>query len=337
MTQTGRRLTSGPESGALPLRMGCFCLLPCLILVLAAGCEPDPSNIGHLEEVWELRGFSPGRLQKPRAMAIDRQDRLYIVDMTARIQVFDTRTIVDGKGKFLYYWSTPAKENGRPTGLSIGRDGSVLVADTHYFRVLIYSPEEVSPPAEKKPRRIIGGTPGNGPGQFGLVRDVVQDSQGNYYVAEMGEYDRIQKFSPDGEFLLQWGSHGAEPGQFARPESLAVDEQDHIWVADACNHRIQVFDNRGKLLTMWGSEGREPGQLYYPYDLVLGDEDTVYVCEYGNHRVQKFSRDGRSLGCWGTCGRGRGQLFNPWALARDSRGKIYVLDTNNHRVQCVSM
>ena len=337
MTQTGPRLTSGPERGALPLRMGCFCLLPCLILVLAAGCEPDPSNIGHLEEVWELRGVSPGRLQKPRAMAIDRQDRLYIVDMTARIQVFDTRTIVDGKGKFLYYWSTPAKENGRPTGLSIGRDGSVLVADTHYFRVLIYSPEEVSPPAEKKPRKIIGGTPGNGPGQFGLVRDVVQDSQGNYYVAEMGEYDRIQKFSPDGEFLLQWGSHGREPGQFARPESLAVDEEGQIWVADACNHRIQVFDNEGKLLTMWGSEGRGLGQLYYPYDLVLGDEDTVYVCEYGNHRVQKFSRDGRSYGCWGTQGRGPGQLYHPWALARDSRGKIYVLDTNNHRVQCVSM
>lgn len=307
------------------------------MIMLAGGCQPDPGSIGHLEEVWELRGFSPGRLQKPRAMAIDRQDRLYIVDMTARIQVFDTRTVVDGKGKFLYYWSTPAKENGRPTGLSIGRDGSVLVADTHYFRVLVYSPEEVSPPEAKKPRKIIGGTPGNGPGQFGLVRDVVQDSQGNYYVAEMGEYDRIQKFSHDGEFLLQWGSHGHEPGQFARPESLAVDEQDQIWVADACNHRIQVFDNRGKLLTMWGSEGKGLGQLYYPYDLVLGDDDTVYVCEYGNNRVQKFSRDGRSYGCWGTQGRGPGQLYQPWGLARDSRGKIYVLDTNNHRVQCITM
>ena len=337
MTQTGRPLTSNPKSGARPRRRSCLYLLPCLILVLAGGCEPDPSSIGRLEEVWELRGVSPGRLQKPRAMAIDRQDRLYIVDMTARIQVFDTRTLVDGKGKFLYYWSTPAKENGRPTGLSIGRDGSVLVADTHYFRVLIYSPEEVSPPEAKKPRKIIGGTPGNGPGQFGLVRDVVQDSQGNYYVAEMGEYDRIQKFSPDGEFLLQWGSHGREPGQFARPESLAVDEQDQIWVADACNHRIQVFDNQGKLLTMWGSEGKELGQLYYPYDLVLGDDDTVYVCEYGNHRVQKFSRDGRSYGCWGTQGRGPGQLYQPWGLARDSRGKIYVLDTNNHRVQCITM
>ncbi len=300
------------------------------MLVLVGGCDTDPSNLGELEQVWELRGVSPGRLQKPRAMAIDRQDRLYIVNMTARIQVFDTKTIVDGKGKFLRFWQTPAKEIGKPTGLSIGRNGNVLVADTHYYQVLIYSPE-----GER--RGTISGNPGRGPGEFGLIRDAVQDSKGNYYLAEMGDFDRIQKFSPEGRFLLQWGSHGREPGQFARPESLAVDEHDRIWVADACNHRIQVFDNEGKLLKIWGSEGKGPGQLYYPYDLVLGDDDTVYVCEFGNHRVQKFTRDGVSLGCWGTCGRGEGQLFNPWALARDSRGKIYVLDTNNHRVQCVKM
>ena len=263
-------------------------------------------------------------------MGIDPQDRLYIVDMTARIQVFDTKTLVKGKGKFLRFWETPAKEIGKPAGLSIGRDGDVLVADIHYYQVLVYSPEG-------KLLRTIGGKRGQGPGEFGLVRDVAQDSQGNYYVAEMGENDRIQKFSPDGQFLLQWGGHGSEPGRLARPESLAVDENDRIWVADACNHRVQVFDTQGNLLKMWGSEGKAPGQLYYPYDLVLGDADTVYVCEFGSHRVQKFTRDGRSLGCWGTCGRGEAELFNPWALARDSQGKIYVLDTNNHRVQCVRM
>jgi DNA-binding beta-propeller fold protein YncE len=263
-------------------------------------------------------------------MGIDPQDRLYIVDMTARVQVFDTKTIVKGKGKFLRSWETPESQFGKPAGLSIGRDGNVLVADTHYYQVLVYSPEG-------ELLRTIGGKKGQGPGEFGLVRDVVQDSQGNYYVAEMGENDRIQKFSPDGKFLLQWGGHGSAPGQLARPESLAVDEKDRIWVADACNHRIQVFDTQGNLLKMWGSEGKAPGQLYYPYDLVLGDGNTVYVCEFGSHRVQKFTRDGHSLGCWGTCGRGKGELFNPWALARDSQGKIYVLDTNNHRVQCVSM
>ena len=171
----------------------------------------------------------------------------------------------------------------------------MLVADTHYFRVLIYS--RVGELLEQ-----IGGTEGPGPGEFGFVTDVVDDRFGNLYVSEYGEYDRIQKLAPDGTFLMQWGGHGSEPGQFLRPQHLEIDEQDHMWVCDACNHRIQVFDLEGNLLDVWGTAGSEPGQLYYPYVLVFDDQQNVYICEYGNHRVQKFTRSGQPLGCWGSEG-----------------------------------
>ena len=289
-----------------------------------AGCWTDPSGVGQLDVIWGRRGISDGRLQKPRALAIDENDEIYVVDMTARIQVFTT------EGEFLRGWRTPEHKAGKPTGLSIDRHGRLLVADTHYYRLLIYS-------AQGELVQTIGGTNGQKPGEFGLVTDAVQDSQGNYYIAEYGEFDRIQKFTSDGKFLLEWGGHGSEPGQFARPQNLDIDDEDHIWVADACNHRIQIFDPRGQLVDVWGSEGSAPGELYYPYDLVLAPDDVVYVCEYGNHRVQKFTRDGRGLGCWGSQGRGPGQLHNPWALVRDSQGRIHVLDTNNHRIQRVEM
>src|SRR5690606_36152225 len=113
----------------------------------------------------------------------------------------------------------------------------------HYFRTLVYTPD-----GELLEEKTIGGVCGPGPGEFGFVTDAVEDSQGNIYIAEYGEYDRIQKFSSGGEFLVQWGSHGSEPGQFLRPQNLAIDEQDRIWVADACNHRIQVFDPQGNLV-----------------------------------------------------------------------------------------
>jgi DNA-binding beta-propeller fold protein YncE len=257
-------------------------------------------------------------------MTIDRNDLVYIIDMTARIQVFTTA------GEFVRGWQTPVHENGRPTGVSIDQAGNVLVPDTHYFRVLVYSPEG-------KQLETIGGTLGHGPGEFGFVTDVVEDSQRNLYVSEYGEYDRIQKFSPAREYLLEWGGHGPQAGQFARPQSMAIDAEDRIWVADACNHRIQAFDTAGRLLTRWGTHGDRPGELSYPYGLLLDGQGHLYSSEFGNHRVQKFTLDGRSVGCWGTAGRREGELFCPWAVARDSRGLIYVLDTNNHRVQCIEM
>jgi len=282
--------------------------------------------MGRLETVWGRRGVSNGRFQKPRAMAIDQQDRIYVIDMTARIQVFDFNPKAKPEGRFLHVWQTPAKEAGKPTGLSVTRDGRILVADTHYFRLLVYSPTG-------ELLDTIGGTFGQEPGQFGLVTDAVEDREGNIYVGEYGEYDRIQKFSPDGTFLLQWGGPGSGPGQFSRPQNLAIDQNDRIWVTDACNHRIQVFDTQGRLLSLWGAQGRLPGQLQYPYDLVIAPDESVYISEFGNHRIQKFTSDGRSLGCWGLHGRDKGQLANPWALVRDSRGRIHVLDTGNHRVQ----
>lgn len=303
---------------------GLACVAALALLSLLPGCGPPLASAGRFDMIWGKQGVAHGRFQKPRAMAIDAQDNIYVVDMTARIQVFDS------DGEYLRGWQTPEHKNGRPTGLSIDRDGNVLVADTHYYQVLVYSPRG-------ELLRKLGNGHGHGPGEFGTVTDAVQDSEGNYYVAEYGEFDRIQKFDRAGKFLLQWGGHGKEPGQFMRPQKLEFDDRERLWVADACNHRIQVFDKNGALLELWGTEGSAPGQLYYPYDLTLDGEGHVYVAEFGNHRVQKFTLAGESLGCWGRNGREPGELANPWALVRDSQGRIHVLDTLNHRVQRIRL
>ena len=292
------------------------------LVAATTGCRRSAATDSPPEKVWGRLGGGDGQFSKPRALAIDAEDRLYIVDMTARIQVFDA------DGNFIRGWQTPEYAHGRPTGLTIAPDGNLLVADTHYYRILTYTPK-----GELLADRTLGGTMGPGPGEFGFVTDAVRDAEGNYYVSEYGEYDRIQKFTPEGKFVLQWGGHGSEPGQFLRPQHLELDSQGQLWVADACNHRIQIFDSEGKLVRMWGAQGSAPGQLSYPYCLILDGDGHVYISEFGNNRVQKFTLDGESLACWGKEGRRPGQLFNPWAIVLDSRGRLHVLDSNNHRVQ----
>ena len=253
--------------------------------------------------------------------AFDGDDHLYLADLTDRIQVFDR------DGAFLRSWRTPDFNVDGPSGLTIDREGRLLVADTHFYRVLVYSP------MGELLFQIGDGVQGTERGRFGYPTDVVIDRAGNFYVAEYGDNDRIQVFSPDGKWLRQWGGHGYEPGEFLRPRAMAIDEHDQIYVADSCNHRIQVFDVEGRLLRMWGTRGKKLGEMSYPYDLALGPGDTLYVCEYGNSRVQKFNRDGEPLAVWGRSGRRPGELYNPWALAVDSQGEVSVVDSNNHRVQ----
>ena len=290
-----------------------------LLVTTQAGCDLRARSQPDL--VWGVHGVKPGHVYKPRAAAFDAQNHLFLADLTDRIQVFDR------DGIYLRGWRTPEFNVDGPSGLTIDRYGRLLVADTHFYRVLVYSD------SGQLLFQIGDGVQGTTPGRFGYPTDVVIDRAGNFYVAEYGENDRIQVFSPEGKWLRQWGGHGYEPGEFLKPRALAIDDRDRLYVADSCNHRIQVFDTDGKLVNSWGSRGDGPGQMSYPYDLAIGRDGFLYVCEYGNHRVQKFTLDGHAVAVWGSAGRGPGQLFNPFALAVDSRSNVSVVDSNNHRVQ----
>ncbi|EMI52520.1 NHL repeat-containing protein [Rhodopirellula sallentina] len=307
------------------------------LILPATGCVstggPSPVDL-----VWGRRGLSDGRFLKPRAITIDPDDNLYIVDTTGRIQVFD----VDGN--HLRTWKVPDTANGRPTGLSFDKRGGsgeangppeprLLVADTHYYRMLVFSPD-----GELQDDQQIGGVSGSADGEFAFVTDAVSDQQGNVYIGEYGASDRIQKFSADGEFIASWGGTGEEPGRFLRPQSLVIDGET-LWIADACNHRIVRYDlndETPQMIGIWGDEGKSPGKLHYPYDLAIDRDGTVLICEYGNQRIQRFTAEGELVGVWGSPGHDPGQLYQPWGVVIDSSGRAHVLDSNNHRVQRVT-
>jgi DNA-binding beta-propeller fold protein YncE len=322
--------TSNPIN--IPNRGGTLLNRRCLLAGAACswlcGCVPNRSNsVGHaVDLILGKRGLSEGRFQKPRALTIGPDDEVYVIDKTARIQVFDRN------GEFLRGWSAPEAANGKPTGVSFDPvTNTLMVADTHYFRFLFYTPQ-----GEWLEDRTIGGVNGPEPGQFGWVTDIVRAPSGILYLAEYGEYDRIYKYSADGQYIDRFGENGDGPLQFSRPQSLAVDDDGLLWIADSCNHRIQVVDwreDKPRSVEILGGLGTEPGQLQFPYGMTLLSKNRLLVSEFGNHRVQCWRRSGEPLSSWGSAGNLPGQLNQPWAVAVDSKERVYVVDSGNNRVQ----
>ena len=81
---------------------------------------------------------------------------------------------------------------------------------------------------------------------FRSPRDIVLDSTGNMYILDAGN-SRIQKLSPEGNFISSIGSRGQGPGDFNFPCSVEMDANDNLYVFDAGNRRIQIFTSDGSV------------------------------------------------------------------------------------------
>lgn len=189
-------------------------------------------------------------------------------------------------------------------------------------------------------------------GLFRQVTDVAWDSAGNTYISDGYINSRIAKVSKDGDWLKSWGEPGSKPGQFDTPHSIAVDAQNHIYVADRGNHRIQVFDVDGKFLrqitidvpvdpnarpaignkTEHPAGARTPGS---PWAICITPppHQVLYSADAFPGRIYKLSLDGKVLGMFGKSGKQLGQFGWIHEMACPSENELYVAELLNWRVQ----
>ena len=143
-----------------------------------------------------------------------------------------------------------------------------------------------------------------------------------------------QSFGATGHsYVLDWGGFGfTKEGQFFKPQSLATDGEQNIYVADSGNSRVQKFTSDGKFLLSWGTNGKEDGQFLFPTGIATF-ENFVYVVDEKQFTVQKFDSEGNFILKWGEFGMKPGQLNMAKEITVDSDGFVYVVDTLNHRIQ----
>ena len=172
----------------------------------------------------------------------------------------------------------------RPTNVAIGPKGDIYITDGYgNARVHVFS--------AKGQLKRSWGEPGKGPGQFHLPHGIAIDSEGRVYVCDR-EADRIQIFSPDGEYLSEWKDT-------QRPTHLCFDSKGNAYVTELAWHegdtsyslgpitkgktrhaRMSVYDKNGKMLSRWGTpQVTEPGSFAAPHGLALDSKNDLYVSE----------------------------------------------------------
>ncbi|NLG99787.1 MAG: hypothetical protein GX491_20720 [Chloroflexi bacterium] len=186
---------------------------------------------------------------------------------------------------------------GIPAGFCADVAGSFYIVDMDTCSVKKYAPDGA----------LLAefGEEGEALGQLSEPDDIAASQDGCIYIADAGN-NRIQKWDAQGQpqqaipliqedEVDQAPESTDEPGGFDGPQSIALDRQGNLWVADTNNHRLQQFDPEGKLLAVFGEEGKEAGQLYFPRRVRIDGTGNLYITDAVEDRFQKFDPSGRFI------------------------------------------
>lgn len=214
----------------------------------------------------------------------------------------------------------------------------------------------------------FAGPPESGPGwydgvsnaaRFNYPAGLAADSSGHVYIPDINNHT-IRVISPDGEVKTLAGLAGVSGstdgvGGFARfnqPESVAVDGNNNVYVADTGNNTVRKISPSGLVTTLAGSAGvvgtndgvGSAARFSGPSGVAVDTATNLYIADFYNQTIRKISPAGMvttfagSPGSVGTNdGAGPDARFSyPSRLAINPQGDIYVSDTFNQTIRKVT-
>lgn len=200
---------------------------------------------------------------------------------------------------------------------------------------------------------------------FNTPYDAVVDSKGIIYISDAN--NNVIRKIVDGAVYTHAGTgeagfkNGAKTSaQFNYPTGLAIDENDHLYVADTLNHIIRKVTPDG-FVTTFAGQANETGSLQNgsaftarfnePVDVTFGDEGQLFVSDSGNQviRVIENSNVSTYAGVATTIDAETGyyeggyqnglkeaaRFYYPAGIDFEA-GYLFIADTLNNRVRAVT-
>ena len=207
-----------------------------------------------------------------------------------------------------------------PRHLAITGNGEIVVAEENAQCVSVFD-------CEGHKLRSIGENKAE------LPLGVALCSDNTVLVASCSDYNRVKRFTLDGQLIASVGTSGSGHLQFDYPWSVATSPtNDKVYVCDTHNHRIQVLNSDLTFSSTFGSKGNNPGQFNRPVDIVVDKDGNIFVADFKNNRIQVFSPSGQFIRQFQELGPEMGNLVHPISVCIDCNDFVYVLEYNKCRV-----
>lgn len=221
-----------------------------------------------------------------------------------------------------------------PRGIALAPDNTLYVTDSNNHRIQhIDQDGKVLHSWGSFADIAVGEAP---TGTFNQPWGIAVGLDGEVYVADTWNH-RIQKFSPEGDFLTSWGFFGQaeSPEAFWGPRDVVVDTKGHVYITDTGNKRVVVFDSDGNYVTQFGEFGLEPGNFDEPVGIAIDETGNIYVADTWNQRLQVFAETDNEfvpINSWDVAAWYGQSLENKPYITIDQRGNVFITDPEGPRV-----
>lgn len=197
------------------------------------------------------------------------------------------------------------------------------------------------------------GTRGTSPGEFHTIVDVAIGQNDNVYVAEFRPgQSRVQYFTPEGEFIGEWGSEILGYGEYRYGDRIvkypltALEYANGIYVAPegtvyvlTGGYSVRYFSPSGEFLGRWKDdlEGN-PATT----SIAVAPNGHIYICDATDYSdrsdgmVRYYTGEGELLGFWIINASPGTSSSDPVALSIDPDGFVYVVDYTAQAVKYFS-
>ncbi|XP_032230416.2 tripartite motif-containing protein 3 [Nematostella vectensis] len=217
-----------------------------------------------------VRTIGSGRLKQPCCVVHLLDSNLLLVSDVGNDAIYTLTNTGDFVGTFCKSGHGKGEVRG-PLGLSLGKDGEVLVCDSVNNRIQVLS-------SNGDFIRSFGGR------ESMHFRYCVY-SHGLYYVTASG-HTRVSVFNDLGEFVDVFRDCRGAFHVLHEPRGLAVSPDGQlVAVCEKDKHMVHIYRDR-RLERSIGSFGRGPRQFNMPQDVKWLGESQIIVSDYGNNRLQ---------------------------------------------------
>ena len=233
--------------------------------------------------------------------------------------------LFDGQDQVVRKFGSKGNGNGQfdsPAGIAFDADNNLYVACRYNHRV-----QKITNNGDFL---LQFGSMGTDNGQLDCPLGLTIHSN-KVYIADQCNH-RISVFQCDGKFCQCIG----QSGELNCPFDVAVNSNNHLFVANLYGNCISVFSLDGNYISRVGVQGSARGQLQGPCSLTIDMYGIILVTERENNRVSVFGKDGVFLHCFGSKGSTNGKFSSPCGIAVSPSGNIYITDRDNSRIQVIS-